>query len=78
MGWKGLLDSEMTKVVDNLREHPDKTPSPFRDDMMEMFNHIWEDTIQNDDGELAFKQNIATIVLMAVKIIESALSKWIL
>ena len=55
MGWKGLLDSEMTKVVDNLREHPDKIPSPFRDDMTEMFNHIWEDTLQNDDGELAFK-----------------------
>ena len=48
-------------MVDNLREHPDKTPSPFRDDMMEMFNHVWKDTLQNDDGELAFKQNIATI-----------------
>ena len=39
-------DSEMVKMIDNLRDHPDKIPSPTRDDMMEMFNHAWEETLR--------------------------------
>ena len=35
--------------------------------MMEILNHVWEETLQNVDGELAFKQNIATIAFDASK-----------
>ena len=54
-------DREIAKMIDKLREHPNNIPSPTRDDMMEMFNHAWEDTLQNVDGELQFKQNMTTI-----------------
>ena len=54
-------ESEMAKMIDNLRDHPDKIPARTRDDMMEMFNHAWEETLWNIDGEIAFKQNMATI-----------------
>ena len=42
-------------MIDKLKEHSDKIPSPACDDMMEMLNHVWEKTLQNVDGELAFK-----------------------
>lgn len=54
-------------MIDKLKEHSDKIPSPACYDMMEMLNHVWEETLQNVDGELAFKQNIVTIAFDASK-----------
>ena len=45
-------------MIDKLKECPGKIPF---DDMTKMFNHVWENALQNVDGELAFKQNMATI-----------------
>ena len=51
----------MAKLIDKVREHPDKIPSLTRDDMMELFNQTWEKTFQNVDRELAFEQNMVVI-----------------
>ena len=42
-------------MVDKLRQHPNKISAPTRDYIIEIFNHGWEDTLQNIDGELMFK-----------------------
>lgn len=58
---KRYRDQEMELMIQKLREHKDKIPTPSRDEMMVMFSKAWDDTLEEIDGEHVFKKIMLTI-----------------
>ena len=56
-------ENEMTLMVDQLKEDPNKIPSPTRNDMMNLFNDAWNQAYDQVDNVNVFKKNMVTIAL---------------
>ena len=48
-------------MIKKLRSNPNKTPSPSTDEIMQMCNSAWNETVSKVDIHGAFKRNVITI-----------------
>ena len=56
-------DKESVLMIEKLQEHPNKVPSPTRDDTINMSKFVWNETVANVDVTSAFKRNAINIKL---------------